>query len=530
MEVNMNRRAQLAAAPLALALLVTALPALPALAAPAAQPAVFAAYPAKAASASAAKKPSPKSKAKAPKRVKTTSYFTKIQVKWSKGKNANRYRLIAAKDRKLTKVVFKSKRIASREAWAHSGRIKEGGTYWVAVQSYDGAKPGQISKARKVTLKVRKTGLLNNVRVRAISTDAIQASWGGSATKATGYTVEIAHRLGGPVVKSKHIERAGAGSLVIDGLGAAGLAPGSEFVVTVVPVRLGVSRGKSRSVSGGLPFAAPATEAAFTAKVGSYNVRKSGLTDNAGRTWSQRVDLIAANISGLDLVGLQELDSVVRPGREVSDLQLLGERLGLAYAVGDKGRPCNFPTSISFLYNPEVFEVLGGCQVNSLPGDSERHVVVARMIHKASGQAFIFANTHLSNGLPNTAGTDAGSNLRRRQAAAAAKILAAANPDGLPAVLTGDFNCFGAQQANFPLAALEAAGWASADLTAPSLSATAIYNSSHSWLPALTYSGHIDRIYANAKVVARDFTLVYGPPAAQPSDHFAVWATLEVHP
>jgi endonuclease/exonuclease/phosphatase family metal-dependent hydrolase len=99
----------------------------------------------------------------------------------------------------------------------------------------------------------------------------------------------------------------------------------------------------------------------------------------------------------------------------------------------------------------------------------------------------------------------------------------------LPAIVTGDLNAAEAFASDTAPSILAAAGYLGADLTAPVL-VNAQYSTVHGWSKAYAYSEHIDHIMANSRVVANSFEVHYGDPTAQPSDHYAISASVSVYP
>jgi endonuclease/exonuclease/phosphatase family metal-dependent hydrolase len=463
----------------------------------------------------------PAAKVPAPGRVKIHNNYGKFKVSWTKPAGGIYFRLVVAADKPMKKVLYRSKVTKQTSAWTKSAKIVEGGKYWVQVQSFGkGHKAGKKSKPKSVTTKSKAPGHLDAVRTQALSDSVLRVAWSGSATRATGYRVELSHSLGAAPSYTHLVKNGQARGVDVGGLGGAGFAPGTEFFVTAVPTRYFNRDGGSRTTAAGLPYPTPPGAPAFSATVASYNVYYSASSDAAGRTWAGRVPALAGRLAGVDIVGIQEAaskglaTSVAGPD--------LAEATGLARASVNGGQPCSENRSIDILLNPARFTV-ETCAIDPLPAGDNRWLLTVQARERESGASFIVATTHLFDGK-----AAADDQPRRVQAGAIVELLAARNPQGLPLILTGDLNSAEATAAGAAPSIIAAAGYVGADLVARTL-VNAQYNTSHGWAKAHQVSEHIDHIMTNAKVVANSFGVHYGDPSAEPSDHFAISANLSVY-
>ncbi|MDR0431792.1 MAG: hypothetical protein LBH48_00515 [Bifidobacteriaceae bacterium] len=465
---------------------------------------------------------SAKAKVGAPKKVKIHNNYGKFKVTWKKPAGAIYFRMVVASNKAMTKVLYKSKITKQTNAWTKSKKIVEGGKYWVTVQSFGKNKvAGKRSAPKAVTTKIKAPGHLDAVRTVALSPTALRVTWSGSAARATGYRIDLSPTLGASPTYSQRVNGAKARGVDLTDLAAHGFAPGSQFYVTAVPTRYFNRDGGSRIVAAALPFVPPAGAPAFSATVSSYNVRYSAATDAAGRGWAARVPLLAARLAGSDIVGIQEAGGKT-PGSGVAGPDM-ARATGLTRVNLPNGEPCSQDKAIDILLNANRFAV-EECHMDQLPAGDNRWLLTVKARERASDTPFLIATTHLIDGKEAAAAS-----LRQVQTNAVVELLARYNQANMPVILTGDLNSAEASSTMASPTILASAGYLGADLVAPNLT-NAEYTTSHGWTKAHEVAEHIDHIMANYKVVASSFGIHYGDPAAEPSDHFAISASLSVYP
>ena len=177
----------------------------------------------------------------------------------------------------------------------------------------------------------------------------------------------------------------------------------------------------------------------------SFNIRTANAKDGTN-SWELRADAVLAMIKDQapDLMGLQEALA-----RQVEPLAyfLDGYKwVGVGREDGKKGGEI-----MAVLYNKKTVSLLkwGTFWLSETPEkpskgwDAEylRTATWALMKDKKSGRKFFFVNTHLDN---------TGAEAREKGLSLILDKVAAMNPDGLPLVLTGDFNMTAADPAMAP--------------------------------------------------------------------------------
>jgi endonuclease/exonuclease/phosphatase family metal-dependent hydrolase len=220
-------------------------------------------------------------------------------------------------------------------------------------------------------------------------------------------------------------------------------------------------------------------------RVGSYNVRCANCASGdlpLELPWLQRRGAVAASIKAqkLDVVGVQEASQgwlKDADGNTVNKSQFedLALQLGDPYKLTNSHRnncvKSTTPTDCVYkdqgasqgtriLYNSDKLELIsqGSKRLSEIKAaDNDRYVAWAILEHKASGQRFFFASTHLEN-TGNTSGTNY-SDLRIKQTQ---EILAVFKDkgDGLPGYVVGDFNSHKwTLPSNGPYDVMRGAGW-----------------------------------------------------------------------
>lgn len=172
-----------------------------------------------------------------------------------------------------------------------------------------------------------------------------------------------------------------------------------------------------------------------TLKVISFNIRM-GIAEDGENSWENRRDASVAMVKEQlpDIIGLQEAypfqDSYITaniPGYACigvgrDDGQFLGERMSIVFNY-NRVKPVKYGT----------FWLSETPDVPSFGWDAKcrRTATWARMTHLATGKEFFFVNTHLDH---------KGEVARREGLALIESKIADMNPEGLPVILTGDFN------------------------------------------------------------------------------------------
>ena len=167
----------------------------------------------------------------------------------------------------------------------------------------------------------------------------------------------------------------------------------------------------------------------------SFNIRTANAKDGTN-SWELRADAVLAMIQDQapDVVGMQEVLL-----RQIQPLDYFLDDykwIGVGREDGKKDGEI-----MSILYNKKTISVLkwGTYWLSETPdkpskgwdADYRRTATWALMKDKRSGKKFFMVNTHLDN---------VGSQARENGLALILERIAAMNPQGLPLVLTGDFN------------------------------------------------------------------------------------------
>jgi endonuclease/exonuclease/phosphatase family metal-dependent hydrolase len=462
--------------------------------------------------------------AKDPMRLKQVGSKTaRVQVSWKKTKKTKKYLVEAFSDARLKNLVT-SKRTKKNTAWIGGGTIKENQKLWIRITTIDRPKKLKSAKLRVYT-GVRTPAAPADVTVRPTSDTSARVSWTASAY-ATAYTVQLLPAAGAAPVWEGRVD-APATAMDLVGINQAAWGLPAQFAVAVKAERLGKTSATSALVPAALPFPAPLTAPAFTVGVGSFNVLGVTYDDAQGRSYWDRIPLLAANIQamGADIVGIQEAAWSIKAGYPMRPVLALGLATGMAVAADPAtGEECS-TLSDHVLYNATLFAVeTCGQEYLGIDAGFRRYVTWVQMRHLATGQGFLFGSTHLSVG-----GSTSVNDLRLTETNLLLESLRVHNPTGLPVILTGDFNATAMQFPVTPSMVLAAGGLASADLVAAEVANTQ-YGSVHNFTGTNTRGARIDYILASPKVVVHQFSVQYAAPAsAQASDHYPVRATVSVY-
>ncbi|MDR3202270.1 MAG: endonuclease/exonuclease/phosphatase family protein, partial [Bifidobacteriaceae bacterium] len=457
-------------------------------------------------------------------RLKTNTYG-KFELSWRKVAGAKGYQVKVYADPDLKRRLYTSAISPRLTRWVYGAKIKEGAKYYCQVTAYmpkKGAPAGRAaggnSAVKAVRPKVRPVWRPNDVVATALGPASLKVAW-TVANKATGYTVRLsATPEGKAAYKSKRLG-ASARSLVIGDLDPGKLGLAREFFVTVTADRLQTTTKDSMTVVAGLPYPEPAGKPAFSARIGSYNVKQPG-QDKLGRPWDERVGQLGAKLADRDVVGVQEVTAARY--NNIPRAQALAAAAGLALATtpGDNATLCS-KHSIHILYRSSKFALLE-CGTESIDAAYERWLTWAVLEDRTSQSRVFVANTHLRS-----RGTDA-ETTRIAEANQVTRLIAARNRDNHPVILTGDLNSAEANEERTAAMTLVRAGYLSAEVTAPSRSHF-VHSTFHGFEDAARNSKHIDHIMTSRGIVVHTWANLWADPAKEPSDHFPIAATVSVY-
>jgi len=458
----------------------------------------------------------------APKTVKVAkNSFGKLQLKWSKSKTAKGYRVIVATDKKMKKVVLRTKYTTKRAQWISGKKIKEGTRYYVQVQSYKSkAKPGKKSKVKAVRPLTKPVKKPLSIAVKGAGLNAVTVTW-KPAKDATGYTVKLRATKTGAPFQTKRVTGKSKKALTLTGINTA--ARGHAFFVTVTADRYKRTTRDSDTIIGATSAPYEGGAARVTGvKVGSYNV----WAPTSEADWNNRGRQMANLVSDRDIVGIQELtygrqnwNGTPRPIFEFARLS------GLNYPYNSRQEPCSV-NSVHILHSDKFW--LQDCGSSELAPRSSRSAttdkkpryVVWSVLQDGSGNSVLAVNTHLSNG-----SKAADNSLRVAQARDLVAVVNRVNTRKLPVILLGDLNSFYGRATQAPMDELHNARYLAADLFAAKVT-NGKYASTVDKGKTATNGLRIDHIFTSRNVRIDEFSVRYtGSP---PSDHHPVFATLSL--
>jgi endonuclease/exonuclease/phosphatase family metal-dependent hydrolase len=449
------------------------------------------------------------------------SKVARVQVQWKATRKTTKYLVEAFADIRLKKLIA-SKRVKGTTAWIGGGKIAENQKLWIRVTTID--RPKKLKSAKiKVYTGVREPAAPTQVAVKPTSPSATLVTWQG-AKFATGYTVQFSATPNGDPVYSRHVDGP-AESLEVDSLAPAALGLGLEFFVTVKADRLGKTFATSAPVPASLPFPPPPWAPAFNVNVGSYNVLGATYVDGSGRSYWDRLPLLAGAIRDMsaDIVAVQEAAWTFRAAYPDRPVRALANAAGMSLASTPGTSTACAVTSNHILYNSGAFSV-EACGEDVLTVDSRYPCTStwALMRHLATGQPVLVVSTHLTVG--------AGLNdLRLAETNLLIEDIRQHNPADYPVIVAGDFNAAALRFPVTPSTMLANAGLLSTDLVAREVF-NGQYGTTHRPAPVNTNGERIDFIFTSPKVMVNQFAVRFAEPsAAQPSDHYPVWASLTVY-
>ncbi len=234
----------------------------------------------------------------------------------------------------------------------------------------------------------------------------------------------------------------------------------SLLVAVAAALSLTAIQPPAASVAAGTTQVVTAASSQATIRVGSYNIRCANC--KGGKSWYQRRGAVVSTILGqdVDVLGVQEasqgwLRANSGKGKKIdlSQFEDLVNRLGAPYALTNTARN-NCVNSASpnncvyadrgasqdnrIIYNTRTLTLVsqGAKQLSYVRAShNDRYVAWAIFTHKASGERFFFANTHLEN----TKGAKY-YELRQQQTREVLAVVKAKNTANLPTYVVGDFN------------------------------------------------------------------------------------------
>ncbi|MDR1428396.1 MAG: fibronectin type III domain-containing protein, partial [Bifidobacteriaceae bacterium] len=336
--------------------------------------------------------------AKDPMRLRQTgTKVARVHVTWKATRKTTKYLVQAFADIRLKKLITE-KRTKKSDAWIGGGDIEENQKLWIRVTTIDRPKKFKSAKI-KVYTGTRAPAQPTGVSVRATSPSSIMASW-NAASRATGYTVQIAPTPNAAPVVSQHVD-APATAHEITGLVPASYGLGNEFFVTVKADRMKREFATSRPVPASMPFPTPLSAPAFNVAVASYNVLGANYDDALGRSFWDRVGLLGQRIAdmGAEIVAVQEAAWTLKQGYRERPVQALASAAGMTLALEPGSNLGCAVTSNHVLYNANVF-ALETCGEDNLTINPAYPCTATWVVlkHLASGQPMFVVSAHFTVG------------------------------------------------------------------------------------------------------------------------------------
>lgn len=438
-----------------------------------------------------------------------------IRVAWPKLKKKTTFRVEVFKDKKMTKRVFK-KTTTKTAMWVRSAKVKENKKYYLRVKTVGRRK--NLKSARLVaTTGYRTPAVPQGLSVKPISPSEISLSW-NPADLAKKYEIRLSKTPFGSPTWTARTKATAIESLTIN---PAVMGVGRLFFVRVASVR-----GTEVSAPTGFratallpPVSGPVV---FTTVVGSYNVLRRDAKDGLGRSFYERVELLAKRIKKWEIAAVQETTNAMYEGAR--PVEVLAAQAGLAVSRDPVTNLACARHSDHVLYQAKVY-ALERCGEMSLVGDptTARWAAWSVLTHQATGARVFVVGAHL------TAGGGSGRNtIRLSQTDQMVKEIADLNSDTLPVILMGDLNEALIDAPVTVSVALANAGYAPTDLiatTRDNISSPTF----HDFRKPSYVDARIDYIAISAQVSATHFGVVVESEKKAPSDHYPITATLEVH-
>lgn len=446
---------------------------------------------------------------------------TNAEVAWKRVAHATSYSVVAATDKTMKHVAFRSKTGATYR-WISGKKITDGRTYYVQVQAFQGSRAGRKSAVHRVALKAHQVLRPTNVMARPQSTTSMKVSW-TKGLYATGYTVKFAARVNSTPVAVKSVGN--VASTVVTGINLAKLRLPRTFFVTVTATRYRKTFRDSLPIPAALPVAAAHPTAAggntaFTLNVGSYNMRKATLSAPSYPTWSKRAPALGRTVAAMhaDVVGLQEANWE-RGGGPVGQV---ARAAGMQVAMHPgTSSPCGLD-GINLIYNPARLQ-LSDCGGNQLINATSDCCVTWGLFTKSGGSRVIVADTHLEVGRTASA--------IKTRVTETSKLVSEINQlearYSAPAVIVGDLNTNYNQTQTTPMAVLSNGRYLGADLLAASVRNYGAH-SAHNFASYLPNAIRIDHIFISPGITTQSFAVDVSNPRTAPSDHFPIQAALTI--
>ena len=350
--------------------------------------------------------------------------------------------------------------------------LSRGKTYYFTVRVISSSGSSLSAYSAKGSVKTPSTLSLKyfapaNLAATAASSSQVITSWSASGPGTYRLRWATTASMSGAVTKKVSGTR-----YTVSGLPA---ATTYYFQVKVVTKKAGATRSPYSDTATATTDAGSASSAgdvpvtgsgSATIRVGSYNVKCANCT--GGLSWYDRRAAVVKTILGqdVDVIGIQEAsqgwlraDDGAGDKIDLSQFEDLANRLGAPYKLANVHRnncvKSTTPTNCVYadqgasqgtkiIYNSATLDLLeqGSAQLrlSKNADDNERYVAWAIFRHKASGEKFFFADTHLENA-KDTDGTSYYYQLRINQTKDLLDVVAAKS-QGLPSYVVGDFNSY----------------------------------------------------------------------------------------
>ncbi len=344
--------------------------------------------------------------------------------------------------------------------------LSRGETYYFQVRVVSSSGASLSAYSEKASARTPRSLSLKyltpaSLAVSPVSSSRISADWASSGPGTYRLRWATNSSMSGATTK-----KVSGTSYTVSGLSA---STTYHFQVKVVTKAAGATRSPysdaasattsaSSSSSGDEPVT---SSGSATVRVGSYNVKCANCS--GGKSWYDRRSAVVSTILGqdVDVLGVQEAsqgwlyanDGASSEKIDLSQFEDLVNRLGAPYALANPARnncvKSTTPTNCVYadqgasqgtkiIYNSDTLSLVdeGSRHLSYVSGgENDRYVAWAIFTHKASGERFFFANTHLEN----TKGAKY-YELRQQQTREILAVVEQENTANLPTYVVGDFN------------------------------------------------------------------------------------------